>query len=70
MQGEADWSMSAALLPAVEGHLDLEVESLALTLEVKQPANIRSPPTLRKIDVQLGKMEEQRCNTGYGYGEE
>ncbi|XP_071530707.1 uncharacterized protein [Panulirus ornatus] len=56
VKGGTDWSMSAALLPAVGGHLDLEVESLAVTIEVKQPANIRSPPTLRKIDVQLGNV--------------
>ncbi|KAK3853698.1 hypothetical protein Pcinc_039776 [Petrolisthes cinctipes] len=56
LAGGADWSLSAALMPGVGGHLDLEIESLAITIEIKQPANIRSPPTLRKIDVQLGNI--------------
>lgn len=57
LKGGADWSVSAALLPAVSGHLDIGVESLAITIEIKQPANIRSPPVLRKIDIQLGNLE-------------
>ncbi|XP_053653386.2 uncharacterized protein [Cherax quadricarinatus] len=64
LSGGADWSMSAALLPAVAGHLDVQVESLSVTVEVKQPANIRSPPTLRKIDVQLGNLEVRSSGEG------
>lgn len=56
LKGGADWSLSASLLPAVGGHLSLEIESLAVTVEAQQPANIRSPPTLRKIDIKLGNL--------------
>lgn len=56
LKGDLDWSLSASLLPAVGGHLALELESLAVTVEAQQPANIRSPPTLRKIDVKLGNL--------------
>ncbi|KAG0719593.1 hypothetical protein GWK47_050120 [Chionoecetes opilio] len=56
MKGGVDWSLSASLLPGVGGHLSLELESLAMTVELQQPADIRSPPTLRKIDVKLGNF--------------
>ncbi|KAK8391226.1 hypothetical protein O3P69_017120 [Scylla paramamosain] len=56
LKGGADWFLSASLLPAVGGHLSLEIESLAVTVEAQQPANIRSPPTLRKIDIKLGNL--------------
>ncbi|MPC87510.1 hypothetical protein E2C01_082373 [Portunus trituberculatus] len=59
LKGSADWSLSASLLPAVGGHLSLEIESLTVTVEAQQPANIRSPPTLRKIDIKLGEAEEE-----------
>ncbi|XP_064111655.1 uncharacterized protein LOC135219130 [Macrobrachium nipponense] len=56
LKGGADWSLSAALMPAISGHIDIEVETLDITVELKQPANIRSPPVLRKIDIQLGNL--------------
>lgn len=64
LKGGAEWSMSAALLPAVGGHLTLTVDSLSVTVEAKQPANIRSPPTLRKIDVQLGNLSVKSAGEG------
>ncbi|XP_068216781.1 uncharacterized protein [Palaemon carinicauda] len=56
LKGGADWSLSAALFPAISGHIDIEIESLDITVELRQPANIRSPPVLRKIDIQLGNL--------------
>lgn len=47
-------------MPAVGGHLDVEVESLSVTVMAKQPADIRSPPVLREIDIQLGKVKRRR----------
>lgn len=56
LKAGADWSISASLMPAVGGHLDVEVESLSVTVMAKQPADIRSPPVLREIDIQLGNL--------------
>lgn len=56
LKGGVDWSLSASLLPAIGGHMTLEVESVSVTVEAQQPADIRSPPTLRKIDVKLGNL--------------
>ncbi|CAL4164437.1 unnamed protein product, partial [Meganyctiphanes norvegica] len=52
----ADWSLSAALLPAIGGHFDAEVESLDITVEAQQDANIAHPPILRKLDINLGNI--------------
>ncbi|KAG7173632.1 uncharacterized protein LOC121860290 [Homarus americanus] len=64
LQGGSDWSMSAALLPAVEGHLNILIESLEVTIDLKQPVNIRSPPTLRKIDIRLGNLAVRSTGEG------
>ncbi|XP_042861324.1 uncharacterized protein LOC122246676 [Penaeus japonicus] len=64
LRAGADWSVSASLLPAVGGHLDVEVESLAVTVMAKQPADIRSPPVLREIDVQLGNVDRRWIGSG------
>ncbi|XP_076057679.1 uncharacterized protein LOC143035068 [Oratosquilla oratoria] len=56
VKAATDWTMSAALLPSFGGHLDIEVESLAIIVEAQQDADIRHPPVLRKIDIKLGNL--------------
>ncbi|KAB7498969.1 hypothetical protein Anas_05574 [Armadillidium nasatum] len=53
LRGSTDWTVYTSLLPIGSGHAEIIIDSLRVSIEAQQDVDVRHPPILRRIDIEI-----------------